>query len=250
MGTFLAIEAQAPTNIAALKAIDRAHAAVAEVEARMHPSRAGSDLQRINAARPGAATTIDVSTSEVLQLARHLHDLTDGIFDPCLPLLPGRLSDLELLPARGKSSPAVVCHRPLFLDLGGIAKGYAIDCAIEALRTGGCVSGLVNAGGDLRVFGAKRENLLLRRSNGDYDRLSLEDTALGVSDVDATRRPPEHQRYYVRVGTAHAPNRYAAVLAPHAVTADALTKCILFCQNHCAGVILARLGARIAARMI
>jgi thiamine biosynthesis lipoprotein len=39
------------------------------------------------------------------------------------------------------------------LDLGGIAKGYAIDRAIEAMQTGGAVGGMVDVGGDIRCFG-------------------------------------------------------------------------------------------------
>jgi thiamine biosynthesis lipoprotein len=39
------------------------------------------------------------------------------------------------------------------LDLGGIAKGMAVDAALEALVTGGAPCAAVNAGGDLAVFG-------------------------------------------------------------------------------------------------
>ncbi len=39
------------------------------------------------------------------------------------------------------------------LDLGGIAKGYAVDRAVRVLKRHGAVGGMVNAGGDLSVFG-------------------------------------------------------------------------------------------------
>ncbi len=42
-------------------------------------------------------------------------------------------------------------------DLGGIAKGYAIDQAIAILREHGVIMALVNAGGDIRVFGTKAD---------------------------------------------------------------------------------------------
>jgi thiamine biosynthesis lipoprotein len=94
-------------------------------------------------------------------------------------------------------SRSAVCRVPLALDLGGIAKGYAIDRAIEALRAAGCVSGLVNAGGDLRVYG-RSEAVLLRRADGTCAPLTLTHAALAVTDldVDARRRPTEHQGYY------------------------------------------------------
>src|SRR5262249_57959992 len=44
-------------------------------------------------------------------------------------------------------------HRPAWTALGGIAKGYAVDCAVERLRASRVTRGCVNAGGDLRVFG-------------------------------------------------------------------------------------------------
>src|SRR5207248_5339725 len=43
--------------------------------------------------------------------------------------------------------------KPCCIDLGGIAKGFAVDLAVDALRQAGCERGLINAGGDLRGFG-------------------------------------------------------------------------------------------------
>ena len=42
----------------------------------------------------------------------------------------------------------------LWLDLGGIAKGYAVDEAVRVLQRQGLRAGIVNAGGDLRCFGS------------------------------------------------------------------------------------------------
>ncbi len=86
----------------------------------------------------------------------------------------------------------------------GIAKGHAVDQAIQKLSSLGCPSGLVNAGGDLRVFGADRqESVLLRRGAGTrayFQPIDLSNAALAVSDLDALERPAEHQGYYSRVG--------------------------------------------------
>jgi thiamine biosynthesis lipoprotein len=51
---------------------------------------------------------------------------------------------------------------PVIVDLGGIAKGFAVDRAVEALRRCGVSSGFVNAGGDLRVFGDGARHALVR----------------------------------------------------------------------------------------
>ncbi len=48
------------------------------------------------------------------------------------------------------------------LDLGGIAKGFAVDKAVELLRERGMQSGMVNAGGDLRVFGDEPQPIWVR----------------------------------------------------------------------------------------
>lgn len=52
------------------------------------------------------------------------------------------------------STSAVSFEQPACLDLGGIAKGFAVDRAIDALKAAGLSRGLVNAGGDMRGFGA------------------------------------------------------------------------------------------------
>lgn len=245
LGTWVAIEAAAESEATAAGALEAAFAAVSEVERRMHPEREGSDIARINSAPLRVQTPIHASTWKVLRLAQRLNELTDGVFDPCLPLRPGCLTDLGLSDPSPESEPWGVCRAPLALDLGGIAKGYAIDCAIAALRAGGCHAGAVNAGGDLRLFGARRETILLRHADHGYQPLVLQDAALAVSDLDEPRRPPGHRGYYVRTGAAAPWRRYAAVLAPDATIADALTKCVLWCSEERASRTVAAWGARV-----
>lgn len=207
----------------------------------MHPRRRGSDLARINAAPLHVPIEIQPDTWRVLQLARRLHEITDGVFDPCLPNRPGGLQDVELGP-----SPMLVCHAPVAIDLGGIAKGYAIDRAVEKLIEHGCCAGLVNAGGDLRVFGERDEPILLRRADRSFRELALRNCALAVSDVEATDRPAEHQGYYSRKRQTATQHRYAAVIAKDAATADGLTKCVLLCAPDHAARALRELDATLA----
>jgi thiamine biosynthesis lipoprotein len=256
LGTLVAVEAASSCASAAETAVEAAFLALTEVDRRMHPQSADSDLARINNAPPGTAVTVHASTCELLDLARRLNALTDGIFDPCLPGRPGRLQDIEVSTEAASStdatswtdatrsadpaaaaatgllrpSGAIRCHAPVALDFGGFAKGYAVDCAIDALMRHGCSSGLVNAGGDLRVFGPRVEPILLRGPAADLVEVPLTDAALAVSDADSSNTPAEHQGYYVR-GVARSPLlvRYAAVTAKQAVIADALAKCVLLC---------------------
>ena len=258
LGTWVAIEATGGNSSATvetraaaeLAAIEAAYAAIHDIDIRMHPRRDGSEIARINSTRPGIAIELQPDTWRLLQLARRLYDLTDGVFDPCLPTRPGRLRDIEIQP----DTPVLICHAPVELDLGGIAKGHAIDRAVETLQQLGCASGLVNAGGDLRVFGDRAETVLLRqrrnpnRSSSDsgplFHPLTLQNAALAVSDHDAGNRPSEHQGYYIR-GPEHAPStqRYAAVIAGTAALADGLTKCVLLCSKAVALRVLRELEA-------
>jgi thiamine biosynthesis lipoprotein len=133
MGTFIAVDAEASTDLGILSGIDAAFAAIALVEALMHPTRPGSDLVAIHQTELGTAVPIHAWTWEILMLSKRLNRASQGIFDPCLPEMAGRFIDLEFTAAR-----CVIAHAPLRIDLGGIAKGYAVDRAVTALRAAGC----------------------------------------------------------------------------------------------------------------
>jgi thiamine biosynthesis lipoprotein len=241
LGTWVAIEAMAIRAEDEQPAIEAAYAAIGTVEARMHPTRAGSDLAKINSAPLHVPVEVHPDTWRLLKLAQGLYAMTGGVFDPCVPSHPGRLSDVEI-GSEDEEEPTVICHAPVRLDLGGIAKGHAIDRAVATLSALGCHSGLVNAGGDLRVFGNRKETVLLRRG-AHFHPMDLENAAIAVSDLDATERPEEHQGYYNRVSPS-ATRRYAAVVAQEAVIADALTKCVLLCPSDTTARVLLELEAQ------
>lgn len=240
MGTFLALQATGKVASEVESAIEAAFAAVIAVDHRMHPGAADSDLARISNSPLHTPVAVHPSTRELLTLARRLNVLTLGVFDPCLPVRTGQLSDVEI------ADDGIICHQPVALDFGGFAKGYAVDCAIEVLMRHGCTAGLVNAGGDLRVFGSPTEPVLLRSPSGELTELSLTDAALAVSDARAESRPAEHRGYYVRSGASldsladvgQLATNYAAVMARQAVIADALSKCVLLCPSETVSNVL------------
>jgi thiamine biosynthesis lipoprotein len=244
MGTSVAIEAAAATEALAVGGIEAAYQAIADAQWRLHPARDGSDLASLNSAAPRTPIPVADATWQLLRLTKTVHGLSDGAFDPCLPSRPGRLVDLALSPP-GVRARSALCRMPLALDLGGIAKGYAIDRAIDALHVAGCVAGLVNAGGDLRVYG-RSENVLLRRADRSCEPLTLKNAALAVTDldVDAAQRPLEHQGYYHYSEVTFPAPRFAAIAAPSAAVADALTKCVLFAEPRCAERALHAFAAR------
>ena len=245
LGTWVVIEATSGSASCALRGLEAAFGRIRHVEERMHPEREGSDLRRLRDAPAGTAVAIDPATWAVLSFAQRLFELSGGVFDPCLPHVAGRLCDLEL--SSHALKPWARARVPLSIDCGGIAKGYAVDCALEALRAAGCLGGLVNAGGDLRVYGPGLRTLLLRGPDGNYMPCELREAALAVSDLNATNRPAEHRGYYVRESRVGGPKRYAAVRAPKAMVADALTKCVLLCSPAVALTLMRELSAEILA---
>lgn len=211
-----------------------------------------SDLGRIARAAAGDELTVSTHTTAVLALARHWHRESGGRFDPAVGrrlaadgLRPGlragadgRLADVITLAA-----DRVRVRRPAALDLGGLAKGYGVDRAIDALRAAGIMSALVNAGGDLRVLGRRRWPLALRAAGSPTRLRRIGAAADGPGRAIAGReafalassgtwlRTPG-QRHAALVDPRsgrrlRAQARGCTVLAPDAATADALTKLVL-----------------------
>lgn len=204
----------------------------------MHPTRAGSDLARLRGAPNHMDVTVDEWTWGVLALCRRLNQLTHGIFDPCLPGFAGGIAELDL------PRPQIAVQKAdMQLDLGGIAKGYAVDRAIDALRTAGCHGGIVNAGGDVAAFGERRYHILLRDSRGET-RIELQNMALATSVVGENARPKEHRGYYNGVDGRAILRGSVSIMAPTAALADGLTKCVLAGESAANVALMRVLGAK------
>jgi thiamine biosynthesis lipoprotein len=136
--------------------------------------------------------------------------------------------DIELLP-----SGEVRLGKPLWIDLGGIAKGYAVDQAFAAMNLPPEVQCSVNAGGDLRIQGPEPERILLRApaEGGQVPIVELENAALasssGRDDLheigDREVGPHVEGGTHRSVGT----KSFVSVIARDCMTADALTKVVL-----------------------
>jgi FAD:protein FMN transferase len=177
LGTFVEIEVAGAAETEMTAAIDAAFAAVARVHALMSFHDVDSDVSRLNREAWLQPTEVDAWTFRVLQAAVEMNSRSNGIFDvavaPALQaigLLPHRNDDPPIA-ADARSLDAIELldghavrfrHRDLRIDLGGIAKGFAVDRALEVLRGFGLASALVNAGGDLAVFGPQAQTIHLR----------------------------------------------------------------------------------------
>lgn len=231
LGTLVEVSAEDPVAMAA------AFDAVAHVHARMSRFEAASDLGRFHALPRGASIEVDAQTAAVLGAAADLQAQSDGAFDVALGSAGDgwRLDGLTL----------TRLDEAVRLDLGGIAKGHAVDRGIAALRAHGCAAGYVNAGGDLRVFGALELPVVLRdeRHGGVRPFCTLSDGALATSHFAGSSRSTLYAARGVRPAEEMEPfERHVSVAAPSCLMADALTK-IVAATGRADHPLLARHGA-------
>ncbi|MBU1265130.1 MAG: FAD:protein FMN transferase [Gammaproteobacteria bacterium] len=245
LGTLVEIDARSSSIAAVDAAIERAFAAVQAVHALMSYHEPASDVSRLN--RMGAGTApVDPHTWQVLTAARAVSEASEGRFDVSVApqlvqhgYLPQHADfaaaapeanwrHIELLPGH-----RVRLARPLHLDLGGIAKGYAVDCAIRALQDAGMEAGRVNAGGDLRLFGDVAETIHVRHPQAATRLLPLCQISEGALATSANYY--SHRRVGGRTVSplidpaTRAPcasERSVSVLAHRCTLADALTKVV------------------------
>ena len=243
------------------EAIDAAFTAVAQVHEMMSFQSLESDLSRLNRQATTGSVTVHPLLGKVLRAALHLAQVSKGVFDPTLG---AQTVKRGLAPAPSRLLPdpnadwrdvlvgendTIAFARPLWLDLSGIAKGFAVDQAVAAMRALGITSGVVNAGGDLRAFGVRVEAVSLRsarRRDRASGAVEICDAALAASGGRAARRGG-----WRAISPLVAPTgdrlaglrRSVAVRAPDCITADGLTKVVLFAPDM-ARDLLAQAGAQ------
>ena len=153
LGTLVEVACEGADRAGELAASQAAFDAVERVHQLMSRHEPGSELSTINALAPGIWAQAATETMAVFDFARRLSEQSSGVFDVFAAhsdsVQGGGWRDLEIDPSQQRLRK----HAVMQADLGGIAKGYAVDAAVNALRAAGAGSGWVNAGGDLRVFG-------------------------------------------------------------------------------------------------
>ena len=240
LGTFVRIELRGPSAQTLRAATSHAFSLIEKTEELMSFHRRSSDLGRLNDAPPGTWVKVHGWTMTVLRASNRLFDLSKGSFDiRC----GSALARWGLLPAQGPALPRTGTVKgppvemkggrarrpgPGLLDLGGIAKGFAVDRAADYLRRQG-LAGSVNAGGDLRHWGVPGS---VEIRGGSWSRsLTMKAGALASSSVIARRVPGRRGRIsaHVQVGSGRALTRpvTASVFSRSCLYADALTKVAL-----------------------
>lgn len=224
LGTLVEISClpEDPLNEAEIMAAcDAAFAVCRRIHHAMSPQLPESDISRFNAADAGTEIHCDPWTLRVLQHALRLQDLSGGLFDVALgsSRTPFRITGNNTLEKTAAEAR---------LDLGGIAKGFAVDRMMATLRARGIRSACINAGGDLRVSGPDSWPVYVRGlPDHETATLELQQGSIASSVYENGESPFHHDRLMdPRLGRCSARTVAVSVAAPRCLHADALTKVI------------------------
>jgi thiamine biosynthesis lipoprotein len=246
LGTF--VEIMIEDAMQSEQALEEAFFAIEKIQSLMSFHNPESELSQINARSYIEPVHIHRWTAEVLSIAKEIYHHSRGIFNcgigHCLVeagLLPrhlklinypfGGIEDLEFLESN------LVCSKlPLRLDLGGIAKGYAVDKAVEVLISKNIQTGLANAGGDMRVFGDRTQDIHIRNPSNPHEVIeigSMKAGAIATSSLYFAKRDI-HSKSFIVNPFNHQHIEFSesySVVASECVYADALTKVVSISRN-------------------
>lgn len=227
------------------------------LDALLSTYQPASDVSRLNGAAGAGPVEVDPHVVRILQLSQSFTALTRGTFDISVgPLVElwTRAGERGELPSRAELDAARTLVGPRVfrvrgnaawllrpgasLDLGGVAKGYALDEMLPLLRARGIGTALLNFGqSSTWALGAPPDSpegwrLLARAPDGGFlGVLTLRDRALSVSGTLGQWTEIGGRRYgHVldpRTGQPLTRRRQAIVVAPSAALGEALSKALL-----------------------
>ncbi|AOY78309.1 thiamine biosynthesis protein ApbE [Clostridium formicaceticum] len=235
LGTFGQIQAYSTSTKKGNETLTMAYQRIHEIENKMSVAIEGSDVDRINKKAGIEPVEISQETLGVIQEGLEYYQMTEGAFNIGL----GRLIDLWGISIESAVAPTTkppseeeiqlakahidlqqleinngqvfIKDSGMTIDLGGIAKGYAVDEAVRVLKEAGVESGFVNLGGDIYVLGPKPDGTLWK--------MGVQNPELGATNViikiELANRSivtsGDYQRYFIDEETNQ---RYHHILDP------------------------------------
>ncbi|EHR70615.1 membrane-associated lipoprotein involved in thiamine biosynthesis [Burkholderiales bacterium JOSHI_001] len=266
MGTAIRVDLWADSAAQGRAAIDAVMAEMHRIDALMSPHKPDSELSRINRDAAQAPVMVGEEMLRLLHRAIDFSRLSEGAFDITFAAV-GSLFDyregVQPTDAHLEAARAAIGWRHLHLDtrahsvrfgrpgmridLGGFAKGHAVDNGVAILRSHGIAHAMVSAGGDSHVLGDRRGRPWTvavrdpRQADAVVALLPLQDAALSTSG--------DYERYFERAGVRHhhildpatgrspAQVRSVTVIADDGLTTEALSKTV-FVKGVAAGLHL------------
>jgi len=216
-----------------------------------------SEISKVNLKAGVKPVKVSKDLIDLLELSKQLYTFTDGAFDPSIgrvilfwkklmkdktiTSLPKKEEIDRLMKFRGMdnividkdASTVFIKKKGIILDLGGIAKGYMVDKAVQALKKSKIDSALINAGGDLFCLG-RFEGRDWKIGIRSPESLSV---ILKVIDADnsAVATSGDYEQFFKYKGSVYShiinpktgypisnPARSVTVSAPNATTADGM----------------------------
>jgi thiamine biosynthesis lipoprotein len=227
MGTRIFVEIWAEDVAAGDAAIDAVMDEMRHIDDSMSTYKPSSEVSRVNALAARRPVRISSELFGLLTTALQYSRITEGAFDITYASVgymydfrqrkrPTEQQIAAALPAVNyrhllldrKTSSVRFSQPGVRIDLGGIAKGYAVDQGIEILKARGYSHALVNAGGDSRVIGDRRGRpWMVGIRHPDHPdqtitRIPLVDAAFSTSG--------DYERYFDEDGV-----RYHHIIDPH-----------------------------------
>ena len=253
MGTSIVVELWAEDQLSGHAAIDAVMAEMQRIDRAMSPHKADSELSRINRLAAQEPVRLSHEMFDLIERALAFSTLSRGAFDISYASV-GHLYDYRARVAPGGAALAnaraaigwrglkldraartlAFAHPGMRIDLGGFAKGHAVDNAVAILASLGIAHAFVSAGGDSRVIGDKRGRPWTigvrhpRDAKALVAVLPLVDTAVSTSgdyerffETDGVRH---HHIIDPATGRSPAAIHSVTILAADGLTAEALSK--------------------------
>jgi len=230
MDTLITISVVSGSGDKAEKAIDKAFGEIEKLDRLLNFFSDSSELSEINRNAGLKAVAASPETFEVIEKAIYASGKTNGAFDVTIGSVttlwdfhkrvkPEDKQIKERLPLvnykniilNKKSSSVYLKKSGMLMDLGGAAKGYAADRAVDVLKKQGIKSGLVSIAGDIKAFGLKPDlkpwkvGIRNPRAENKADEIMA---AIELTDL-AISTSGDYERYFIIEG-----KRYHHILNP------------------------------------
>ncbi len=238
MDTYCTITVVASSSDKAAESINAGFAEIEKLDGLLNFFSDESEVAAINKASKDSPARVSSETLEMLEMALNISKATSGAFDPTVAPLMGlwkfpknrtdhdipsdisvnnarALVDFRKIVINSETFEVYLDMKGMKIDLGGIAKGYAADKAVDALRKNGIKAALVAVAGDIRGYGfskiGKSWKVGIQNPRPMYESdkpweevmatLNLEDKAISTSG--------DYQRYFIKEG-----KRYHHIIDP------------------------------------